>query len=190
MKARLRTAGLLAAIFLLLAPDISIEPSSQRPLQLTQATAEAQAGGRRRRTRRRTAVVVGTSVHAADQQADAQQQAAADQQVAAAEQEAAAAQQQAAEAEQRAATAEQEAAAAKQEAADAEQRADAAEQEAAAAQRQAAGEPLPVGKVVPKLPAGCASMPVGDVEYHYCGGNYYRAAFQENTLVYVTTAPP
>ena len=162
MRARLRTAGLLAAIFLLLAPDISIEPSSQRPLQLTQATAEAQVGGRRRRTRRRTAVIVGTSVHAADQQADAQQQAAADQQVAAAQ----------------------------QEAADAEQRADAAEQEAAAAQRQAAGEPLPVGKVVPKLPEGCTSKTVGGVEYHECGGNYYRAAFQENNLVYVTTAPP
>ena len=169
MKARLRTAGLLAAILLLLAPDISIEPSSERPLQLTQATAEAQAGGRRRRTRRRTAVVVGTSVHAADQQADAQQQAAADQQVAAAEQEAAAAQQQAAEAEQRAA---------------------AAEQEAAAAQQQAAGEPLPVGTVVPKLPEGCTSKTVGGVEYHECGGNYFRAAFQENNLVYVTTAPP
>ena len=175
MKARLRTAGLLAAILLLLAPDISIEPSSQRPLQLTQATAEAQAGGRRRRTRRRTAVVVGTSVHAADQQADAQQQAAADQQVAAAEQEAAAAQQQAAAAEQRAAAAEQRAAAAEQE---------------AAAQQQAAGEPLPVGTVVPKLPEGCTSKTIGGVEYHECGGNYFRAAFQENNLVYVTTVPP
>jgi len=172
MKPTLRTAGMLAAIILLLAPDISIEPTRVVPLQLTRATAEAQAGGRRRRTRRRTAVIVGTSVHAADQQADAQQQAAADQQVAAAEQEAAAAKQQAAEAEQRAAAAEQEAEAAQQQ------------------QPADAGEPLPVGKVVPKLPEGCASMPVGDVEYHYCGGNYYRAAFQENNLVYVTTAPP
>ncbi len=169
MRARLRTAGGLAAVFLLLAPDISIEPTQVVPLQLTQATAEAQVGGRRRRTRRRTAVIVGTSVHAADQQADAQQQAAADQQVAAAEQEAAAAKQQAAEAEQRAA---------------------AAEQEAAAAQQQAGGEPLPVGKVVPKLPEGCTSKTVGGVEYHECGGNYFRAAFQENNLVYVTTAPP
>ena len=163
MKTKLRTAGGLAAVFLLLAPDISIEPTRVVPLQLTQATAEAQVGGRRRRTRRRTAVIVGTSVHAADQQA------AADQQVAAAEQEAAAAKQQAAEAEQRAA---------------------AAEQEAAAAQQQAGGEPLPVGTVVPKLPEGCTSKTVGGVEYHECGGNYYRAAFQENNLVYVTTAPP
>ena len=171
MKRTLRTAGMLAAIFLLLAPDISIEPTRVVPLQLTRATAEAQAGGRRRRTRRRTAVIVGTSVHAADQQADAQQQAAADQQVAAAQ----------------------------QEAADAEQRADAAEQEAAAAQQQPpappatpadAGEPLPVGTVVPKLPEGCTSKSVDSVQYYQCGGNYYRAAFQENNLVYVTTAPP
>jgi hypothetical protein len=181
MKPTLRTAGMLAAIILLLAPDISFEPSPWVPwvpLQVTRATAEAQAGGRRRRTRRRTAVVVGTSVHAADQQADAQQQAAADQQVAAAQ----------------------------QEAADAEQRADAAEQEAAAAQQQAAaaqqqpaappatpadaGEPLPVGTVVQKLPDGCTSQASGGVEYHNCGGNYYRTAFQGNNLVYVTTAPP
>ena len=47
-----------------------------------------------------------------------------------------------------------------------------------------------VGKVVPKLPEGCTSKTVGGVEYHECGGNYYRAAFQENNLVYVTTAPP
>ncbi len=166
MRARLRTAGLLAAIFLLLAPDISIEPSSQRPLQLTQATAEAQVGGRRRRTRRRTAVIVGTSVHAKDQQAAAQQQAAA----------------------------------ADSQAAAANQRADAAEQEAAAAQQQpaapppappaGAGQPLPEGTVVQKLPDGCTSQASGGVQYYNCGGNYYRAAFQENNLVYVTTAPP
>ena len=156
MKPRLRAAGLLAAIFLVLAPDISFEPSPWvpwLPLQVTSATAEAQVGGVRRRTRRRTAVVVGTSTQAAA----AQQQAAADQQVAAAEQEAAAA----------------------------EQRAAAAEQQAAAA-----GQPLPVGTVVQKLPDGCTSKTVGGVEYHECGGNYYRAAFQENNLVYVTTAPP
>ncbi len=165
MKPKLRTAGGLAAVFLLLAPDISIEPTRVVPIQLTQATAEAQVGGRRRRTRRRTAVIVGTSVHAKDQQAAAQQQAAA----------------------------------ADSQAAAADQRADAAEQQAAAAQQQpaapptppeAAGEPLPVGTVVSKLPDGCTSKPVGGVQYYNCGGNYYRSAFQENTLVYVTTAPP
>jgi hypothetical protein len=30
---------------------------------------------------------------------------------------------------------------------------------------------------------------VGGVEYYYCGGNFYRSAFQGNTLVYVTTKP-
>ena len=179
MKTKLRTAGGLAAVFLLLAPDISIEPTRVVPLQLTQATAEAQVGGRRRRTRRRTAVIVGTSVHAKDQQAAAQQQAAADSQVAAAQQQAAAADSQAAAADQRADAAEQQAAAAQQ-------------QPAAppAAPPAGAGEPLPEGTVVPKLPEGCTSKPVGGVQYYNCGGNYYRAAFQENTLVYVTTAPP
>jgi hypothetical protein len=47
-----------------------------------------------------------------------------------------------------------------------------------------------VGTVVSKLPEGCTSKPVGGVQYYQCGGNYYRSAFQENTLVYVTTAPP
>jgi hypothetical protein len=166
MKPNLRAAGMLAAIILLLAPDLTFEPSPWVPwvpLQVTSATAEAQAGGRRRRTRRRTAVVVGTSVHAADQQADAQQQAAADQQVAAAQ----------------------------QEAADADQRADAAEQDAAAAQQQAAAAgALPEGTVVATLPDGCTSKAVGGVEYYQCGANTYRSAFQGNNLVYVTTAPP
>ena len=77
----------------------------------------------------------------------------------------------------------------------------AAQQQAAAAQQQAAppapaapppaatGKPLPLGTVVSALPGGCTSTPVGGVEYYYCGGNFYRAAFQGNTLVYVTTQP-
>jgi len=71
----------------------------------------------------------------------------------------------------------------------------------AAAQKQAAapapsppppaatGKPLPVGTVVSALPAGCTSTPVGGVEYYYCGGNFYRAVFQGNQLVYVTAQP-
>jgi hypothetical protein len=80
------------------------------------------------------------------------------------------------------------------------QQAAAAEQEAAAAKQQAAaaappppaaatGAPLPLGTVVAALPAGCVATPVGGVEYYYCGGNFYRAAFQGNQLVYVTTKP-
>jgi hypothetical protein len=77
----------------------------------------------------------------------------------------------------------------------------AAEQQTAAAQHQAApaapavpppaagGKPLPLGTVVSALPAGCTSTPVGGEEYYYCGGNFYRAVFQGNNLVYVTAQP-
>jgi len=53
----------------------------------------------------------------------------------------------------------------------------------------ATGQPLPLGTVVSALPAGCTSTPVGGVEYYYCGGNFYRAVFQGNKLVYVTAKP-
>ena len=53
----------------------------------------------------------------------------------------------------------------------------------------ATGKPLPVGTVVSALPAGCTTTPVGGVEYYYCGGNFYRAVFQGNSLVYVTAKP-
>lgn len=112
---------------------------------------------------------------------------------AASQQQAAAAQQQAAAANQQAAAANQQAAAAKQEAADAKKEAAAAKQQAAAAPPvpppAAAGKPLPLGTVVAALPAGCTSTPVGGVEYYYCGGNFYRATFQGNNLVYVTAKP-
>jgi hypothetical protein len=53
----------------------------------------------------------------------------------------------------------------------------------------ATGKPLPLGTVVTALPAGCTSTPAGGVEYYYCGGNFYRAVFQGNSLVYVTAQP-
>jgi hypothetical protein len=53
----------------------------------------------------------------------------------------------------------------------------------------ASGKPLPLGTVVSALPAGCTPTPVGGVEYYYCGGNFYRAVFQGNNLVYVTAKP-
>jgi len=74
-------------------------------------------------------------------------------------------------------------------------------QQAAPAQQQAApaapaapppaatGKPLPLGTVVSALPGGCTQTPVGGVEYYYCGGNFYRAVFQGNSLVYVTAKP-
>jgi hypothetical protein len=51
------------------------------------------------------------------------------------------------------------------------------------------GKPLPLGTVVNSLPAGCSSEAVGGVNYYHCGGNYYRAVFQGNNLVYVTAKP-
>ena len=90
---------------------------------------------------------------------------------------------------------------AQQQAATAQQQAATAQQQAATAQHQAAasappppppvasGQPLPLGTVVSSLPAGCTSTPVGGVDYFYCGGNFYRAVFQGNNLVYVTAKP-
>jgi hypothetical protein len=51
------------------------------------------------------------------------------------------------------------------------------------------GKPLPLGTVVSSLPAGCTSTPVDGIDYFYCGGNFYRAVFQGNNLVYVTAKP-
>ena len=52
-----------------------------------------------------------------------------------------------------------------------------------------AGKRLPLGTVVSALPAGCTATPVGGEQYYYCGGNFYRAVFQGNSLVYVTAQP-
>jgi murein DD-endopeptidase MepM/ murein hydrolase activator NlpD len=161
MKTILKIAVVAIILVLIFIADVPILP--------VQLVHEADAVmGVRRRTRRRTAVVVGSSVRAADSA-----------QISASQQQAAAA--------------EQEAAAAKQEAAAAKQEAAAAKQQAAAAPPApppaATGKPLPLGTVVTALPAGCTPTPVGGVEYYYCGGNFYRAAFQGNKLVYVTTKP-
>jgi len=98
------------------------------------------------------------------------------------------------------AQAQQQSAAAQQQAAAAAAQASAAAAEAAAARAQAAaavvppppaasGQPLPMGTVVAALPPGCVSTPVGGVEYYYGGGNFYKAVFQGNNLVYVTVQP-
>jgi hypothetical protein len=92
------------------------------------------------------------------------------------------------------AAAEQQAAVSQQQAAQAQKEA-AAQQQTAEAQKQAAtlhaaaAKPLPLGTVVQSLPAGCTPTPVGGVEYYYCSGNFYRAVFQGNSLVYVTAQP-
>ncbi len=89
------------------------------------------------------------------------------------------------------AAAQQQAAAAQQQAAAAQHQATAAAPPAAppATAAAAAAKPLPVGTVVSALPSGCIPTPVGGVEYYLCGGNFYRAVFQGNNLVYVTAQP-
>jgi hypothetical protein len=100
---------------------------------------------------------------------------------------------------QSSAVAQQQSATAQQQSATAQQESATAQQQSAAAKHAAAGvppapsgagdKPLPIGTVVSALPGGCTSTPVGDVEYYYCGGNFYRAVFQGNQLVYVTEKP-
>ena len=98
------------------------------------------------------------------------------------------------------AAAEGSAGATSQSSATAQQQSATAKQEAATDQQQSAsvspppqpaasGKPLPIGTVVSALPPGCVSTPVGGVEYYYGGGNFYRAVFQGNKLVYVTAQP-
>jgi hypothetical protein len=49
---------------------------------------------------------------------------------------------------------------------------------------------VPVGTVIQALPPGCAATSINGVEYYNCApGVYYRAAFQGNNLVYVSTQP-
>ncbi len=139
------------------------------PVQLV-PDAEAIFGVRRRAFRR--GVIIGGSSAAAGAAAHQSSAAVAQQQSATAQQQSATAQQQSATAQQQSATAEKHAAAA-----------------TPPAQPAASGKPLPIGTVVSALPGGCTSTPVGGVEYYYCGGNFYRAVFQGNELVYVTAKP-
>ncbi len=115
-----------------------------------------------------------------------------------AEASAAASQQQAAAAQQQAALEKEKAAAAQQQAAAAQQQVALEKEKTAAAQKQAAAAPppaaapgaaLPLGTVVAALPPGCTPTPVGGVNYYYCGGNFYQAAYEGSTLKYVTTKP-
>ena len=159
MKQLLRISAIAAVLATLFMADIPVLP----PVLVPDADA---IFGVRRRTARRTAVIVGSAVRAQDSA-----------EIAAAQQQTAAAQQQAAAAQQEAAAAKQEAAAAKQQAA------------ATPPPPAATGKPLPLGTVVTALPGGCTPTPVGGVEYYYCGGNFYRAVFQGNKLVYVTAKP-
>jgi len=169
MKTILKTAILAPAVVLMFLADVP----PQTPLTV-HLVPEAQAiFGVWRRHARRWAVVGTAAVATTATAAAASETAAANQQTAAAKQQAAAAQEQAAAAQKQAAQAQQAA----------------AEPRPAAPPPAAAGKSLPLGTVVSALPAGCTSTPVGGVNYYYCGGNFYRAVFQGNQLVYVTAQP-
>lgn len=59
----------------------------------------------------------------------------------------------------------------------------------APAPSHAAGH-VPLGTVVSALPAGCAATEIGGVQYFKCAsGDYYRAAVQGGSLVYMSTKP-
>jgi hypothetical protein len=164
MKMMLKMAVVATALAMMLLADVRLPSGQLVP------DAHAVLG-----VRRRTAVVAGAEVHAMDEA-----------QMAKSQQAAAASQQQAAAAQQQTAVAQQQAAAAQQQAAAARQQAAATPPAPVAA---AAGAKLPLGTVVAALPGGCVSTPVSGVEYYFCGGNFYRAVFQGNTLVYVTAEP-
>jgi hypothetical protein len=65
----------------------------------------------------------------------------------------------------------------------------AAQAAAAAAAAHAASATLPIGTMVPSLPPGCTSTVISGVNYFQCGGVYYRAGFQGNSVVYIESAP-
>jgi hypothetical protein len=166
MKATIKIFSIIAALLAMLLADIPLLPMQLVP--------DAQAiFGVRRRTAFRTAVIVGGAASA---------------EVAAANNRAAVAQQQALTAQQQAAAAEQQAAAARQQAAPAPAPAP-APAAAPTPPPPPAGGTLPLGSVVSALPPGCSTQAINGIEYYHCGGNYYRAVFQGNSLVYVTTKP-
>jgi hypothetical protein len=60
---------------------------------------------------------------------------------------------------------------------------------AAAAEAQRAAAALPVGAMVPSLPPGCSSTVINGVNFFNCGGVFYRAGFQGNSVVYIVSVP-
>ena len=170
MKTIFKITVITFALVLMLVADVPFFFKQNVLPLFDQIVPEAHAifGVRRRAARR--GVIVGYSMGAASASAAAANQAAATSQ-------------------QQAATAQQQSATAQQQSETAQQQSAAARQQAAAPPSATAGKPLPLGTVVSALPAGCTSTPVGGVEYYYCGGNFYRAVFQGNQLVYVTAQP-
>ena len=65
----------------------------------------------------------------------------------------------------------------------------AAEASAASAAPAPSGTAVPVGTIIPALPAGCVSKTINNSEYFDCAGTYYKPAFESNNLVYVVSQP-
>ena len=159
MKTILKFAVIATSLVLMLVADVPLLPVRLLTVQLELVPEADAIMGRQRRTRRRGVAVGYTAGKASASQQTSQQQTTNEQQQSATVQE-------------QSATPQQQAAPAP-----------------TAPPPAATGKPLPLGTVVNALPAGCVPTPVGGVEYYYCGGNFYRAAFQGNKLVYVTTKP-
>jgi hypothetical protein len=49
---------------------------------------------------------------------------------------------------------------------------------------------VPIGTVVPALPAGCSSVAVQGANYFNCAGVYYKPSFQGTNLAYVVVQKP
>jgi len=80
-----------------------------------------------------------------------------------------------------------------QQSATAQQQWETAQQQSATTQDQGtephqAAEAL--GNVVSAQHDGCTQVVSGGIEYYYCGAEHYRAVFQGNSLVYVTSSLP
>ena len=83
----------------------------------------------------------------------------------------------------------QQAATAQQQSATAQEQTEATHHDDADVSKSAAAGALALGTVVSTLPGGCDKTASGGIEYYHCGDDYYRAVFQGNNLVYVTTSP-
>lgn len=51
-------------------------------------------------------------------------------------------------------------------------------------------ENVPIGTIAKSLPEDCEKVVVNNISYSRCGADYYRAAFQGSSLVFVTVDKP
>lgn len=165
MRVFTRIAILAFVAVLMLVVDVTFEPTPL-PFDLQLVPETHAVAGRQRRTRRRGAAV-GYAAGKSSAEASQQQQ----------------------QQEQQTSQGDQAASDDAQQGSGQQQAAAAPPQQTATTAAAAGGEALPQGVVVNELPQGCTQTTVDGVQYYHDGTNYYRAAFQGNQLVYVTTQP-